>query len=90
MKYTLWTTLGAALLLANVGLAGAQPAHSTRAHAKKPVVPSSPVPVSTGARGPDHPFPDVPKDHWAFAAVEAVRKAGIIVGYPAGTATTGR
>jgi hypothetical protein len=29
------------------------------------------------------PFPDVPKDHWAYQAVETVRQAGIIVGYPA-------
>jgi hypothetical protein len=28
------------------------------------------------------PFPDVPMDHWAYQAVEAVRKAGIVVGYP--------
>lgn len=32
------------------------------------------------------PFPDVPKDHWAYQAVEAVRRAGIMVGYPRGDA----
>jgi len=31
------------------------------------------------------PFPDVPKDHWAYAAVQALRQVGIIVGYPGGT-----
>ena len=28
------------------------------------------------------PFPDVPKDHWAAAAVETLRQRGIVVGYP--------
>lgn len=32
----------------------------------------------------DMPFPDVPRDHWAFQAVETLRKAGIVHGYPAG------
>ena len=35
-------------------------------------------PVVTGG-----PFPDVPKDHWAAAAVETLRQRGIVVGYPA-------
>jgi hypothetical protein len=30
------------------------------------------------------PFPDVPRDHWAFGAVERLRKAGIVIGYPDG------
>jgi len=34
---------------------------------------------------PDDPFPDVPTHHWAFDAVEKLRKAGIIIGYPSGT-----
>ena len=34
-------------------------------------------PVVTGG-----PFPDVPKDHWAAAAVETLRQRGIVVGYP--------
>ncbi|MBV9849518.1 MAG: S-layer homology domain-containing protein [Armatimonadetes bacterium] len=29
------------------------------------------------------PFPDVPKNHWAYQAVEALRQAGIITGEPA-------
>lgn len=34
---------------------------------------------------PDDPFPDVPTHHWAFDAVEKLRKTGIIVGHPDGT-----
>ena len=30
----------------------------------------------------DRPFSDVPKDHWAAAAVETLRRRGIVVGYP--------
>ena len=29
------------------------------------------------------PFSDVPKDHWAAAAVETLRQRGIVTGYPA-------
>lgn len=28
------------------------------------------------------PFPDVPQGHWAFDAVEQLRKQGILRGYP--------
>lgn len=28
------------------------------------------------------PFPDVPRDHWAFDAVESLRQKGILRGYP--------
>lgn len=31
------------------------------------------------------PFPDVPQDHWAYEAVESLRTAGLIEGYPDGT-----
>ena len=31
------------------------------------------------------PFPDVPREHWAYGAVERLRLAGIVVGYPDGT-----
>jgi hypothetical protein len=27
-------------------------------------------------------FPDVPRDHWAYDAVEQLRKMGILIGYP--------
>jgi hypothetical protein len=30
----------------------------------------------------DTPFPDVPRDHWAYDAVEQLRKVGILRGYP--------
>jgi hypothetical protein len=29
------------------------------------------------------PFPDVPKTHWAYSAVESLREKGILRGYPA-------
>ena len=28
------------------------------------------------------PFPDVPRSHWAYDAVEQLRQAGILRGYP--------
>lgn len=37
------------------------------------------------ASAADQPFPDVPRDHWAYEAVEALRQAGLIEGYPDGT-----
>ena len=37
---------------------------------------SDPAPVRT------EPFSDVPKDHWAFDAVEQLRQRGILRGYP--------
>ena len=42
------------------------------------------VSAHAGTRAParDTPFPDVPREHWAFDAVESLRKRGIIVGYP--------
>src|ERR1700722_17117974 len=33
----------------------------------------------------DEPFPDVPKDHWAYNAVQELRDKGIFIGYPNGT-----
>jgi len=41
--------------------------------------PPSPPPASPAA---DRPFADVPRDHWAYEAVEALRKQGILRGYP--------
>lgn len=32
----------------------------------------------------DKPFPDVPKDHWAYEAVETLRQKRILLGYPDG------
>ncbi|HLK59399.1 MAG TPA: ankyrin repeat domain-containing protein [Chthonomonadaceae bacterium] len=34
---------------------------------------------------PDKPFPDVPKDHWAYQAVMELKQKGILIGYPDGT-----
>lgn len=34
------------------------------------------------------PFPDVPRNHWAFSAVEELRERGIVRGYPPGEFTT--
>lgn len=31
------------------------------------------------------PFADVPTDHWAYAAVDKLQKAGVVIGYPDGT-----
>ena len=33
-------------------------------------------------------FPDVPRDHWAFAAVQRLAAAGIVQGYPAAQTPT--
>ena len=30
------------------------------------------------------PFPDIPRDHWAAGAANALKRAGILVGYPDG------
>ncbi len=38
-----------------------------------------------GETGVAAPFPDVPPNHWAFEAVEKLRNAGILIGYPDGT-----
>jgi len=40
-------------------------------------------------RGLERPFADVPPTHWAYKSVEALRVAGIIVGYPAHSFQTG-
>jgi hypothetical protein len=39
-----------------------------------------------GAGAADRPFADVPRDHWAYEAVEELRKRGILRGYPPATA----
>lgn len=44
--------------------------------------PSLPVRAEDHAPVRDTPFPDVPRDHWAFDAVEQLRKAGVVRGYP--------
>lgn len=39
----------------------------------------------TPSVGRDTPFPDVPKDHWAYQAVETLRTTRIMRGYPTAT-----
>jgi len=34
---------------------------------------------------PAKPFPDVPKDHWAYQAVMELKAKGILIGYPDGS-----
>jgi len=43
---------------------------------------STPAHAQAAASGP---FQDVPADHWAYAAVNTLQKAGIVIGYPDGT-----
>jgi hypothetical protein len=45
--------------------------------------PPAPQPAVVVAR----PFPDVRADHWAVEAVERLRRAGVVIGYPDGTFT---
>jgi hypothetical protein len=45
-----------------------------------PAAPSPAAPPAAGAA--DRPFSDVPRDHWAYEAVEELRKLGILRGYP--------
>jgi hypothetical protein len=42
---------------------------------------AAPAPAAPPAVS-DQPFADVPRDHWAFEAVEELRKRGILRGYP--------
>ncbi len=42
--------------------------------------------LAVGAQVPrSAPFPDVPRDHWAYRAVESLRQKGILLGYPGAT-----
>lgn len=46
------------------------------------------APAAPAASIPTTPFfRDVPRDHWAYAAVQRLAGAGIIEGYPAGPET---
>lgn len=47
-----------------------------------PVLASQPAPPKD-APVRTTPFPDVPRDHWAYYAVEQLRERGILRGYPA-------
>ena len=66
------------LLLGAAFSASAAPRHAPPAkHAKTAM--TVPTPQTAG------PFRDVPPNHWAAQAVETLRKAGIVQGYPSGT-----
>jgi len=43
------------------------------------------VVFAQGAPAASGPFADVPADHWAYASVDSLQKAGIVIGYPDGT-----
>jgi hypothetical protein len=47
------------------------------------------APVWAADRAPVRttPFPDVPRNHWAYNAVEELRERGILRGYPQGSFT---
>ena len=72
MKNTLF---GISLLLVCLPPCAAQTKTPLKRPAPQITVPRSPA----GSR----PFSDVPKDHWAAAAVETLRQRGIVTGYPA-------
>jgi len=66
-----------ALCCLALGTAHAQTTPAPAASTPAPAA-STPAPVS------DTPyFPDVPRNHWAFAAVQRLAGAGILEGYPA-------
>jgi len=66
-----------ALCCLALGTAHAQTTPAPAASTSSPAA-SAPAPVS------DTPyFPDVPRNHWAFAAVQRLAGAGILEGYPA-------
>ena len=53
---------------------------------KAPVAKTAPTQVAQAVSNSNAApgfFPDVPRDHWAFAAVQRLAEAGIIEGYPA-------
>jgi len=84
------------LLAATAAYAQRAPAHKKHA-AHTQTAPAAPkvqaVFSSAAAQTPprtapimhDGPFPDVPKDHWAFQSVETLRTTRIMRGYPAAT-----
>jgi len=43
------------------------------------------LPTVSHAQAASGPFADVPTDHWAYASVDTLQKAGIVIGYPDGT-----
>ena len=74
------------LLLGAALSASAAPHHAAPAKHTKP---AQAVPSATPTPQTASPFRDVPPNHWAAQAVETLRKAGIVQGYPSGTDRTG-
>lgn len=80
MKYIL--TLSALLVLGaglSASAAPKHPAHTKRIVKPTPAATIRPEPATQGTPGG---FRDVPPDHWAAKAVETLRRAGIVKGYP--------
>ena len=73
--------LGAALSVS------AAPRHVAPVKRPKPALTAPPPTPSAQAPGA---FRDVPPNHWATRAVETLRKAGIVQGYPSGTYRTAK
>lgn len=80
------TLTGAGLFVLLVAAAGPiravraqQPAQQQTPPAAAQPQQAAPAPLAS------QPFSDVPRDHWAFEAVEKLRQRGIITGYPGGT-----
>jgi hypothetical protein len=65
------------LLLLTAGLLATAPAPAQKRGAA-----ADPAPVRPTS------FPDVPRSHWAFDAVEQMRQRGILRGYPPGRKQT--
>ena len=79
--------LATPLLLSTALVASAAPHKATLArHPKLAVALPMPPPTPQATGG----FPDVPPGHWAAQAVETLRRAGIVQGYPSGTYRTGQ
>ena len=59
-----------------------------------PVIKTAPAKIAQATPGMMKPeempgfFPDVPRDHWAFAAVQRLAAASIVNGYPSATPAT--
>ena len=66
------------------------PATPNVARAQQPSANGPAAPQGLRPVGPvSPPFRDVPANHWAFEAVEKLRRLGILSGYPNGTLNGG-
>lgn len=70
-------------LLVFCSVAAAAPLAAAPAPKAEPApAPITPLYTVNGHIPTEKPFVDVPKDHWAYNAVEYLRQLGIIEGYP--------